>query len=58
VAGLIAAGRTNREIAAALFVSERTVEAHVGNILQKLAFTSRAKIAVWFVAHEPTGDGG
>jgi DNA-binding CsgD family transcriptional regulator len=47
VAAQIAAGRSNREIAAALFVSERTVEAHVANILRKLDKPSRAGIAAW-----------
>jgi DNA-binding CsgD family transcriptional regulator len=47
VAAHIAAGRTNREIAEALFISERTVEAHVANILRKLAAPSRAAIAAW-----------
>jgi DNA-binding CsgD family transcriptional regulator len=47
VAAQIAAGRSNREIAAALFVSERTVEAHVANILRKLDTRSRAGIAAW-----------
>ena len=40
-------GRTNREIADALVLSERTIETHVGNILSKLGFTSRAQIAGW-----------
>lgn len=47
VAALIAEGRTNREIAAQLVLSERTVEKHVENVMQKLAFTSRAQVAVW-----------
>jgi DNA-binding CsgD family transcriptional regulator/tetratricopeptide (TPR) repeat protein len=49
VAVLIAKGKTNREIADQLVVSYRTVETHVGAILSKLAFTSRARIAVWAV---------
>jgi predicted ATPase/DNA-binding CsgD family transcriptional regulator len=47
VAALIAAGQSNREIAEALVLSERTVESHVTNILIKLGFPSRARIAVW-----------
>jgi len=47
VAGLIARGETNREIAEKLVVSERTVESHVTNILAKLGFPSRARIAIW-----------
>jgi DNA-binding NarL/FixJ family response regulator len=49
VAALIAQGKSNREIADELVVSYRTVETHVGTILSKLAFSSRAKIAVWAV---------
>src|SRR6266849_855885 len=45
VATLIAQGHINREIADALVVSERTVEAHVSKILSKLGFTSRRQIA-------------
>jgi DNA-binding NarL/FixJ family response regulator len=47
VAALIGQGRSNREIAEALVLSERTVATHVGNILAKLEFGSRAQIAVW-----------
>lgn len=42
-------GKSNREIAEELVLSERTVENHVGNILTKLGFDSRAQIAVWAV---------
>ena len=49
VAALIASGKSNREIADLLVVGERTVETHVGNVLSKLGFTSRAQIAAWAV---------
>jgi DNA-binding CsgD family transcriptional regulator len=49
VAALIAQGKTSREIADLLVVSERTAEVHVSNILGKLGFTSRAQIAAWVV---------
>lgn len=49
VAGLIAHGLTNRQIAAELVISERTADAHVGNILAKLGLRSRAQAAVWAV---------
>lgn len=49
VAALIAAGKSNRAIADALVVSERTVTTHVTSILTKLGFASRAQIAAWAV---------
>jgi DNA-binding NarL/FixJ family response regulator len=49
VAVEITRGRSNREIAELLVLSERTIETHVGNILSKLGFTSRAQIAAWGV---------
>ena len=47
VAVLIAQGKSNRELAEALVVSERTVGAHVSNILSKLELASRTQIATW-----------
>jgi DNA-binding CsgD family transcriptional regulator len=47
VAGLVADGLSNKQIAARLFISERTVATHVGHILNKLGFNSRAQIAIW-----------
>jgi DNA-binding CsgD family transcriptional regulator len=47
VAALIAQGKSTREIAEALVVSERTVESHVANIMFKLGVRSRSQIAVW-----------
>ena len=43
----MACGQTNREIATALVISERTADAHVQNILNKLGFGARAQIATW-----------
>jgi DNA-binding NarL/FixJ family response regulator len=51
IASLIAAGKSSRAIADELVVSERTVEGHVGNILAKLGFGTRAQIAAWAVEH-------
>ncbi|MGH7687021.1 MAG: LuxR C-terminal-related transcriptional regulator [Candidatus Dormibacteria bacterium] len=47
VAELIAQGLSNKEIATRLFLSERTVETHVYNTLNRLGFSSRAQIAAW-----------
>lgn len=44
---LIAQGKTNREIAAALTVREKTVETYVTRILNKLGFDSRVQVATW-----------
>ncbi len=48
VAGLVAEGLGNREIAERLVLSKRTVDAHVEHIFAKLGFNSRAQVAVWF----------
>jgi DNA-binding NarL/FixJ family response regulator len=45
IAQLVAAGQTNPEIAAELYLSPRTVERHIGNILTKLGYRSRVQIA-------------
>ena len=45
VADLIAGGATNRDAAAALFVSVRTVETHVASIYRKLGVRTRAELA-------------
>ena len=45
VAELVADGLTNKEIAARLYVSKRTVDAHLEHILAKLSYVSRVQIA-------------
>jgi predicted ATPase/DNA-binding CsgD family transcriptional regulator len=45
VAGLVAEGLTNRDIAARLVVSKRTVDAHLEHILSKLGYSSRVQVA-------------
>jgi predicted ATPase/DNA-binding NarL/FixJ family response regulator len=45
VAGLVAQGLTNKDIAARLVVSKRTVDAHVEHILGKLGYSSRVQVA-------------
>ena len=42
---LVASGRTNRQIARALFISEKTVSVHVSNIMMKLGATNRGEAA-------------
>jgi non-specific serine/threonine protein kinase len=50
VAGLVAQGMTNREIAKKLVISLRTAETHVDHIRTKLGFSNRAQIAAWMAA--------
>jgi predicted ATPase/DNA-binding CsgD family transcriptional regulator len=50
VASLVARGSSNREIAAALVIGERTAESHVSNILVKLGLKTRVQLAAWAVA--------
>ena len=45
VLGLVAAGRTNRQIGEQLYVSEKTASVHVSNILRKLGVNSRVDAA-------------
>jgi DNA-binding CsgD family transcriptional regulator len=58
VAALVARGLTNREIAAALTVAERTAGTHVEHILAKLGVRSRAQIAAWAAGQGLRGAGG
>ncbi|MGI8422344.1 MAG: response regulator transcription factor [Gaiellaceae bacterium] len=45
VAALIGAGATNREAAASLFLSAKTIEFHLGNVYRKLGIRSRTELA-------------
>jgi DNA-binding CsgD family transcriptional regulator len=54
VASLVAEGRTNREVAAALFLGERTVASHLNHIYAKLGIRSRTELALRLRADEPT----
>jgi non-specific serine/threonine protein kinase len=49
VAGLVAQGLTNRQIAERLVISARTADRHVSNILAKLGLATRAQVAAWSV---------
>jgi len=51
VLGLVAEGRTNKEIARALFLGEGTVRNYVSSILSKLNLTNRAEAAAYAVRH-------
>ena len=51
VIALVAAGRTNREIAGALFISEKTVARHLSNIFTKLGLPSRTAAAAFAFEH-------
>jgi two-component system, NarL family, response regulator LiaR len=46
---LVAQGRSNREIAEALTISEKTVKAHISNILGKLGLNDRTQMAVYAI---------
>lgn len=52
VADLVAAGRSNPDIAAELVISRRTVQTHVSHILRKLALTTRTDISPILAHHD------
>jgi DNA-binding NarL/FixJ family response regulator len=47
----IAKGKSNKEIAATLFITEKTVKTHVSNILAKLELSDRTQAALYAVKH-------
>jgi non-specific serine/threonine protein kinase len=53
VAELLAQGKSNREIADMLVISESTAEVHVKHILSKLDLKSRAQVAAWAARRGP-----
>lgn len=54
---LLAQGLTNKDIAQALFLSVRTVDAHLRSIFTKLSLRSRTEAALWAVKHGYGPDG-
>jgi non-specific serine/threonine protein kinase len=54
----VASGLSNREIAAMLFISKRTVDAHVEHIFAKLGISSRVQLTVWLRGRQPGGHAG
>ena len=53
VAALAAAGQTNRQVATALFLSRRTVEANLARVYRKLGISSRAELGAAMAHREP-----
>lgn len=51
VLGCLAGGRSNKEIAAALFISDKTVQRHLSNIFTKLGLTSRTAATAYAYEH-------
>jgi DNA-binding NarL/FixJ family response regulator len=56
IAQRVALGRTNREIAGDLFLSEKTIEGHLTSVFAKLAVTSRSAVAEVVGRSRPDGD--
>lgn len=54
VAWAVAEGRTNREVADSLFISERTVKAHLGSIFEKLGVRDRVQLVLQLSASQRT----
>ena len=53
IAGLVAEGLSNREIAGRLVISKRTVDAHIEHIYGKLGVSSRVQLASWLRSTRP-----
>ncbi len=55
VALSVAAGRSNKEVADQLFISERTVKAHLGAVFEKLGVRDRLQLALFAASVKPQG---
>jgi len=53
IAGLVAEGLSNRQIAERLVISKRTVDAHIEHIYGKLGVSSRVQLATWLRSAHP-----
>jgi DNA-binding CsgD family transcriptional regulator len=58
VLGLLARGRSNRQIAAALTIAPKTADAHVQHIYAKIGVSTRAAAAVFAMRHDLVGPAG
>jgi predicted ATPase/DNA-binding CsgD family transcriptional regulator len=54
IAGLVADGLGNREIAERLYLSKRTVDSHLEHIFGKLGFSSRTQLTAWVIERKTT----
>jgi DNA-binding NarL/FixJ family response regulator len=54
ILGLLAQARTNRQIAAQMYLAEKTVKNYVSNLLLKLGMQNRTEAAVYFAKLPPT----
>ena len=58
VLSLVAQSKTNKQIAAQLFISENTVKNHIRNVLEKLHLHSRMEAVTWAWRNRLLGPGG
>jgi DNA-binding NarL/FixJ family response regulator len=52
ILALVAAGKTNQQIAAALVISDHTVRRHLQNIFSKIGVSSRAAATAFVLQHD------